>query len=286
MMSYRGRAASVAQLAKELGTTHVLEGSVRREGQALRVTLHLVDGRADNRLWSHSYDRQLVTATTLQSEIAADVAARLPVKFASTSPSFEASSNPDSYDAYLKALLAYRNQAPGVTREHMQSVIDQLDVAIERDPDFAAAHLLRAQVHLRMFTIAYDNSEERLRMARRDIDRAKALAGETPRYLAVEGIYALTTERDLSRAISLFDAARPVTQTDGSFMSARASLLMRLRAWTNRSRCGARTLRATLRTTAHTSIYCLASTQRDEPPMHFGPSSSSVSASRSSQRGS
>lgn len=228
MMSYRGRSASVAQLAKELGTTHVLEGSVRREGQALRVTLHLVDGRADNRLWSHSYDRQLVTATTLQSEIAADVAARLPVKFASTSPSFEASSDPDSYDAYLKALLAYRNQAPGVTREHMQSVIDQLDVAIERDPAFAAAHLLRAQVHLRMFTIAYDNSEERLRMARRDIDRAKALAGETARLLAVEGIYALTTERDLSRAISLFDAARPVTQTDGNFMSARASLLMRL----------------------------------------------------------
>jgi TolB-like protein/DNA-binding winged helix-turn-helix (wHTH) protein len=228
MMSYRGRAASVAQLAKELGTTHVLEGSVRREGQALRVTLHLIDGRADNRLWSHSYDRQLVTATTLQSEIAADIAARLPVKFASTSPSFEASSDPDSYDAYLKALLAYRNQAPGVTREHMQSVIDQLDVAIERDPDFAAAHLLRAQVHLRVFTIAYDNSEERLRMARRDIDRAKALAGETARYLAVEGIYALTTERDLSRAISLFDAARPVTQTDGNFMSTRASLLMRL----------------------------------------------------------
>jgi TolB-like protein/DNA-binding winged helix-turn-helix (wHTH) protein len=228
MMSYRGRAASVAQLAKELGTTHVLEGSVRREGQALRVTLNLIDGRTDNRLWSHSYDRQLITATTLQSEIAADVAARLPVKFASTSPSFEASSNPDSYDAYLKALLAYRNQAPGVTREHMQSVIDQLDVAIERDPDFAAAHLLRAQVHLRMFTIAYDNSEERLRMARRDIDRARALAGETPRYLAVEGIYSLTTQRDLSRAISLFDAARPVTQTDGSFMSARASLLMRL----------------------------------------------------------
>jgi TolB-like protein/DNA-binding winged helix-turn-helix (wHTH) protein len=228
MMSYRARAASVAQLAKELGATHVLEGSVRREGQALRVTLHLVDGRADNRLWSHSYDRRLVTATTLQSEIAADVAARLPVKFASTSPSFEASSNPDSYDAYLKALLAYRNQAPGVTREHMQGVIDQLDVAIERDPAFAAAHLLRAQVHLRMFTIAYDNSEERLRMARRDIDRAKALAGETPRYLAVAGIYALTTERDLSRAISLFDAARPVTQTDGNFMSARASLLMRL----------------------------------------------------------
>jgi TolB-like protein/DNA-binding winged helix-turn-helix (wHTH) protein len=228
MMSYRGRAASVAQLAKELGTTHVLEGSVRREGQALRVTLHLIDGRTDSRLWSHTYDRLLVTATTLQSEIAADVAARLPVEFSSTSPSFEASSDPDSYDAYLKALLAYRNQAPGVTREHMESVIEQLDVAIEHDPDFAAAHLLRAQVHMRMFTVAHDNSEERLRMARRDIDRAKMLAGETARYLAVEGIYALTTQRDLSRAIKLFDAAHPVTLTDGSFMSARASLLMRL----------------------------------------------------------
>ncbi|HET9445862.1 MAG TPA: winged helix-turn-helix domain-containing protein [Steroidobacteraceae bacterium] len=228
MMSYRGRAPSVAQLAKDLGSTHVLEGSVRREGQALRVTLHLIDGRTDNRLWSHSYDRQLVTATTLQSEIAADVAARLPVKFASTSPSFEASRNPDSYDAYLKALLAFRNQAPGVTREDVQSVIDLLDLALRHDPDFAAAYLLRAQVHLRMFTIAYDNSEGRLSMARSDIDRAKALVGETPRYLAVEGVYALNTERDLSRAIALFDAARPLTHTDSSFMSMRASLLMRL----------------------------------------------------------
>ena len=81
MMAYRGNGADVRGLARDLGATHVLEGSVRREAKVVRVTLQLVDAVADRQTsWSRSYQATLVDAMTLQEQLAREVAEQLAVQ--------------------------------------------------------------------------------------------------------------------------------------------------------------------------------------------------------------
>src|SRR5277367_1844273 len=77
MMLYRFAPKSVEEIARTLGATHVLEGSVRREGNTVRLTLQLIDAKSDGHVWSQDYDRTLTSALALQSEVAAQVAAQL-----------------------------------------------------------------------------------------------------------------------------------------------------------------------------------------------------------------
>ena len=80
MMLYRATPKPVRQIAKELGVTHVLEGTVRRDGNKVRVTLQLVDARNDRQLWMESYDRTLADAMTLQTEVATQVTSKLALR--------------------------------------------------------------------------------------------------------------------------------------------------------------------------------------------------------------
>ena len=86
--------------------THVLEGSVRREGQTVRLTLQLIDARNDAHLWSKNFDRQLSDAMALQSAIAQDVSAQLAVRLSGNIAELPPPASPEAYDLYLKARLA------------------------------------------------------------------------------------------------------------------------------------------------------------------------------------
>src|SRR6185436_6884454 len=77
MMQYRRAPRSVADITKELRVTHVLEGTVRREGTLVRMTLQLIDARNDRHLWSRTFDRKLTDVMTLQSQVAAEIAGQL-----------------------------------------------------------------------------------------------------------------------------------------------------------------------------------------------------------------
>jgi TolB-like protein len=229
MMLYRATPKSVADIVKELGVTHVLEGSVRREGQEVRFTVQLIDARTDDHVWSHSYDRHLVKSMTLQAEIAADVASQLAVRLLSSAQTVgDSSTDPEAYDLYLKAKLAVESFNPGSTREQMVSAENLLDRALERDLRFASAYLLRARVHLRIFARGHDMSEERLRLVRKDIESARQLIGTTPMIAAVQGMYAVDVEQDFAKALTLFDSAQSAVLSDPEIIQKRAALLQRM----------------------------------------------------------
>ncbi len=104
MMMYRAAPKPVLEVAKELSATNVLEGSVRRQGNTVRLTLQLIDGRTDEHVWAKNYDRMLVDAMGLQAEVAAEVASQLEVELNGLDrPS--PTNDPVAYDLYLKASL-------------------------------------------------------------------------------------------------------------------------------------------------------------------------------------
>jgi TolB-like protein/DNA-binding winged helix-turn-helix (wHTH) protein len=226
MLSYRDQLATVAQISRALGATHVLEGSVRREGDDVSVTVQLIEGRSDKHVWSQTFERKLIRAMTLQSEIAEEVATSLALELSSESRDEYVSSDPQAYDAYLKARLINQAMTPGTTRIELESAVKLLDGALLQDPKFAAAHLLRARFHLQMFMVSHDNSAARLQSAHEDLDRARALAGDTPSLLATEAMYVTVAEQDFPKALALFDRAGNLS--DWFFVDYRASVLLRM----------------------------------------------------------
>jgi TolB-like protein len=207
MMLYRATPRSVQQIARELGVTHVLEGSVRREGQAVRLTLQLIDARNDTHLWSKNFDRQMSDVMALQTAIAQDVSAQLAVRFSGTIAELPAPAIPEAYDLYLKARLAMETASARRSAREQARALDLLDRAIALDGEFAAAYLQRARVRMYKFTGSQDVSESNLAAVRADLGSARKMMGDSPPLLVTEALYAHLVDFDGAAALRL-DGAR------------------------------------------------------------------------------
>lgn len=224
MMMYRATPKPVPTIAAELGVTHVLEGSVRREGKSVRLTLQLIDARNDSHLWSQNYDRELTSAMMLQSQVAAEVASQLAVTLSATIDQLGPSADPRAYDLYLKAKLAGEGFAGRASLERILEVEGELDRAIALDPSFAAAYLLRARIQLRKFDSSYDLTENNLEAVRADLQEVRSRAGEVALLLATESYYAHAVDGDLNRALALIGKPQVMASKDLTVLMTRAAL--------------------------------------------------------------
>jgi serine/threonine protein kinase len=217
MMSYRHDPPKpLATVARELGASHLVEGSVRREANKVRLTLQLIDARTDRHIWSQNYDRTLSNALTLQSDVAGEVASQLLVRLAGDlqdNPTFKTQS-PEAYDGYLRARVATRLTYLASRRDEWETILMDLDDAVLHDPNFTPAHLLRMDVGVQMFMGSYDKSDKRLRQIRDDLAAAQRLAPNHPWVLLAQAAYRLHIELDLVRTLESLRAAQSVGVTD------------------------------------------------------------------------
>ena len=137
--AYKGTNVNITDIARDLRVGHVLEGSVRKSGDQVRVTAQLI--RADNgyHLWSETFDRQLVNIFAIQDEIATSIADALKVTLdidGGTAGNLTGTTNTDAYDAYLKGI----NQWHLRSGESLYNSIRLFEEAIALDPQFARAH--------------------------------------------------------------------------------------------------------------------------------------------------
>ena len=140
--AYRGKAADIRTIAAELGVATVLEGSVRADGERLRVSVQLVDAGSGFNLWAESFDRRFGDLFALQDEIAGAIAVTLRAQLGveqQRTPDFEA------YHLYLRARALCETYRPA----DLYVALGLLDQAIERDPEFASARSQRGYcIHL------------------------------------------------------------------------------------------------------------------------------------------
>jgi TolB-like protein/Flp pilus assembly protein TadD len=145
VMQYKQTAKGLRQIGEELGVAAILEGSVRREGNRIRIVAQLIDARTDEHLWAQTYDRELTDVFAIQSEIAQVIARELHAKLtpAEARRIREAPTRSvEAYDYFLKA-RKYAGVG-GVGRESNELAIALLERAIALDPGFAAAYALLA----------------------------------------------------------------------------------------------------------------------------------------------
>ncbi len=224
MMLYR-QPKPIGDIAAELGATHVLSGSVRREGDAVRLSLQLIDAGSDRVLLSESYNRTLSSALTLQSEVATQVAQQLSARLLATArPTSAPTSDPEAYDLYLKARVVRQGLNGSFPLAAWSEVESLLDEAIARDPQFTRAYVARSELHLQLARSGYDPRPARLELARRDADAAQRLAPNEPATIATQALLAPTP----ARAIELFEAAERAGLTDPDLLFVKADALTRV----------------------------------------------------------
>ncbi|MEY2492735.1 MAG: hypothetical protein QOH24_1686 [Verrucomicrobiota bacterium] len=187
VMSYAaGTKRNLREIGQALGVAHVLEGSVRRAGDKVRVTAQLVDTRTDGHLWADTYDRNLADVFAIQSEIAQQIANQLQAKLSpNEKSSIEERPTKDitAYDLYVraKALDATRVIFNARAKDNLLEESRLLDQAITRDPDFFLAYCLLASVHGNLYFFGFDHTAERAALADRAVQNALRLrpdAGE------------------------------------------------------------------------------------------------------------
>jgi len=226
MMTFKGKPVTAQEIARELGATHVLEGSVRRQGDHVRVTLQLIDGATDNHVWSKDYDRTLKDALTLQAAIATEVTDQLSVTMLAAAERAKPPTSAKAYDLYLKAALGYLELGAYTELARFRAVDDLLQQALALDPNFALAHLLRANVRNLLFISNYDVSEEDVKLWRAELDSARRLAPEDPRVLSGVSQYVSRIDHAPQVALAIFDRVEAKGLADPGTLSQKSALLM------------------------------------------------------------
>ena len=185
VMPYKsGVARNVREIGQQLGVAHVVEGSVQRSGNRVRVNAQLVDARTDRHLWAQTYDRDLADVFAIQSEIAKTIAEQLQAKL---SPREEdaiqraPTSDISAFDLYARAKNILLRTASIGKADTLQA-IDLLNQAVARDPSFFDAYCQLAFAHDALYFFGVDHTSARLALAEAALQAASRLrpdAGET-----------------------------------------------------------------------------------------------------------
>lgn len=144
--TYKGKAADLKKVRRELGVRYILEGSVRRAGDRVRVNAQLIDAESERHVWAQRYDRRLDDLFELQDDIVASIATVVGPEI--TLAEIERvrtkrSDDLNAWDHYLRAMAAYHR----MTQQDMEAAIAGLEAAIRLDADFANAYALLAMCH-------------------------------------------------------------------------------------------------------------------------------------------
>jgi adenylate cyclase len=171
---YKGKAVDVRAVAKELGVQYVVEGSVRKAGNRVRITVQLIDGEADAHLWAERYDRELNDIFALQDEITAAIVAVLPGRVEAAARERverKPTDNMAAYEYVLAAKVLHHRSSKADNAEALRLI----ERAIELDPKYAHAHAWRACIFGQMITYGWCELDAGLRTIEDEVSRALAL---------------------------------------------------------------------------------------------------------------
>ncbi len=194
---FKGRQATIGQIAAALSVSYVLEGSVRKAGDTLRVTAQLVRARDGYHVWSNSYDRRAGDLFAVQDDIAAAVVAALKVHLSGTATlAARRTANPEAHDQYLIG-KRFLESASG---RNLQAAAAAFTRALQLDPNYAAAKVGLADAHYMTIAGSFQMTPDRFAATMHEINDAIAMAPDLPDGYSTRGVDTLETAGDLKMA--------------------------------------------------------------------------------------
>lgn len=192
--AYRDKPVKVQKIAEELGVQYILEGSVQRSKDQVRITAQLIDAISGHHLWAENYDRKMADIFKLQDEITMKIIAELQVELSIPELGRLSSIKTDSLRAYEKYLK-------GQKHIHSRSLKDTLEArklakeAIELDPNYGVAYLLLAYTFLdEIFMHRVESRSELLNQAEKQIKKSIQLIGKEPVHMTLGSFYVLNKQ--------------------------------------------------------------------------------------------
>ncbi len=187
--AYKGKQTNLQQVAEELGVQYVLEGSVRRQGDQVRINAQLIDARGDHHLWAERYDGSMGDIFALQDKVIGEIVSALTIELTSAEKAEAAqieTSNPEAYDLVLKGLDHLRRG----NEEETLTAIPLLEKAIELDPNYSRAYAALAMADWRIASSNWESANLGFEKAMERANQNLALALRNPTPLA----YAVSAE--------------------------------------------------------------------------------------------
>lgn len=201
--AFKGQNTDIRHIADTLGVTSILEGSVRRAGNRLRVTAQLITAADGTHLWSERYDRQMADIFDIQDEIAGAISSALQVRLApETAATPKRQPDLRAYEAYLR----YRQHQWGFTPDALRQSRECLEQAIALDPEFALPYVGLADNYL-VLTVVAMPANEAMPKARELAERALAIDAGLPEAHGMLGIIAGQFDLDWRESARRFDLA-------------------------------------------------------------------------------
>src|SRR6476660_843477 len=219
VLQYKSELArNLREIAQQLGVANVVEGSVQRSGNRVRVNAQLIDARNDAHLWAQTYDRDLADVFAIQSEIAKAIADQLQAKLSpNEKAAIEKPPTTDlaAFDLYTRAKTLLLSLGLNLNREQVvQQALELLNQAVARDPTFSEAYYQLVYAHGYAYSVIGDHTQARLALAEAALKAAGRLrpeAGETPRARAT---YLYSCLRDYNGALAELEVARRTLPND------------------------------------------------------------------------
>jgi TolB-like protein/DNA-binding winged helix-turn-helix (wHTH) protein len=219
---------SLAEIARTLGVANVLEGSVQRSGDTVRVNVQLIRAATDTHLWAEDYDRRLDDVLSVENDIASSIATALAAKITpseSLALSAKPTTSPKAYDAYLHALVLYRAYNDAAWDGTMKA----LEQAVAIDPDFGLAWAMLAR--MRSMYYFWERDASRRDSARDALDRAIALAPDLVEVQLAQAQYTHYVELDYEAAMRELKTLHAKWPNDTEVLQSLAFAARRLGHW-------------------------------------------------------
>lgn len=207
---YKTVPANVPDIAKQLGVAYILEGSVQKSSDAVRVNVQLIKAATDAHVWADTFDRKLTDILAVESEVAKAIADQLGAKLTGQEEQTIAAKptdNPDAYDAYLRGLAFSLKTAN--TNTNVVNAQKYLREAVRLDPKFALAWALLSFVESRGYgTVTLQPTDALREEARQAAETALSLQPNTGESILAMGFYHYACLKDYDTAIRYFEQAR------------------------------------------------------------------------------
>jgi TolB-like protein/Tfp pilus assembly protein PilF len=207
VMAYRGKQKGIREIGKELGVSAILEGSVRRDGDRVRINVQLINAENDHHIWAQEYDRELTDVFAIQTDLAQKIARELQAQL-SPSEKAEITRKPtENNQAYLAFVEAHNLQASVEDIGKLRQAQKLYEHAIDLDPQFVVAMACLSMLHSWILH-NFEPSDAEREYARSYAERALTLRPDSPEAHLARGYYLYYGERDYDGALAEFAVAK------------------------------------------------------------------------------
>jgi TolB-like protein/cytochrome c-type biogenesis protein CcmH/NrfG len=228
---YQSKPGNLAEIAKQLGVANILEGSVQKAADQVRVNVQLIQVASDSHLWADTYDRKLVDIFAVESEVAKAIAESLQAKLTGgerQALAVKPTNNSEAYDAYLRGLaLEARASSP----TDSEKVVGFYERSVQLDPAFALAWARLSRANSQVYFGGLDRTTARREAAERALNTAQKLQPNSPETLLAQAYYQYWVLRDYELAKATFGRVRELLPGSSDVPAALALIARREGHW-------------------------------------------------------